>query len=616
MALFARGGFPIFLDLLWEETSSPVLSFCILLKLSKCATFGLLQLRFPNATCTAVSQGSNWPDSVVPLPTGSLVALYLLPALALGCSGASVLRWQQTARLLPLGLLLMVGYLISFSILELAPCVTSLSLARNSAVLFYGINVAFAFTLAAYDLLLIVIMILSLLRQSISQLREIISGMPKTFPPRDVRNIRPQAAQVPGALGKVQRVLHHWGRVAAVAPLRHKVAVASSVLLLLTCTVCVFSVIAFARYEYNKLLRTMSVPPPLSLRRALQQLQTIVDAALPPPPFPSSSAPPFSPGMSTSSSSDSGAAAVVFYTLVHNLLLSFKGPVAAFLDALGASIILSFLLQLVVFKRTFDFIYGDQQRILSCLAAPPEAPLVAHLEPEAGALSSTEFPPAHAGWEEKIGSDGNRDVEANMNAKMMRSTRMPQLGDRSTLLAGRFADGTLDIIGSFQFLDAVFYMGMFAANAMLSYFLNWLLWMVIIFVLRFPPTMPYALVVFFIGPIGVYSLKLLHTAVLALGIVRGNRVLAPRLLIWADLLLTFTLGGVFGVVCTVPRFILAIAHLFARLVVFQQPIVAARLARLDPAFVVYGALMKTTFMPLFDEEPAPDATQTATGGIS
>jgi hypothetical protein len=76
-----------------------------------------------------------------------------------------------------------------------------------------------------------------------------------------------------------------------------------------------------------------------------------------------------------------------------------------------------------------------------------------------------------------------------------------------------------------------------------------------------------------------------------------------------DLILTFTLGGLFGIACTVPRFVLAVAHLFSRLVIFQQPILPARLARIDTAFVVYGGMLKATFMPLFDDASAYDAAR-------
>ena len=121
----------------------------------------------------------------------------------------------------------------------------------------------------------------------------------------------------------------------------------------------------------------------------------------------------------------------------------------------------------------------------------------------------------------------------------------------------------------------------------------------VIFSLRFIPSLPYALAIYLLGPLGAWALKMLHIGVTFLGVARGNRIMSPRLLIWLDLLLSFTLGGIFGIACVVPRFILSLAHLFSRLVVFSQPILPSRLSSLDPCVGVYGGAMKGNFIHSF-----------------
>lgn len=176
--------------------------------------------------------------------------------LAVLLGGVSVTRWLNTARLLPLALAVSIVYLATFSVLEMAPCVKALPLARSSLFTTasnYSVRarqelgslatqpltrrpqvaVAYAFTLAFYDLLLCVTFVLCLLRQCISHRREIVAGRPIVFPFRDVRTVVPPPEAATGVLGKARALIKHWGRVAAVAPLRHKAAAMSATLLLL-----------------------------------------------------------------------------------------------------------------------------------------------------------------------------------------------------------------------------------------------------------------------------------------------------------------------------------------------------------------------------------------------
>jgi hypothetical protein len=466
--VFSRAGVPVFLDLLYEETCSPVLSFTILLKMSKAATFGLFQAFNPQLTCFAVAaQGAQV------MPTGSQAALYIMACVSVLAGGASVLRWQPAARWLPMGWLLLVGYLITFAILEMQPCVAALPLAKSNPG--QAPVVAFVATLAFYNLCLIVTMVLCSARQCVSQWRAIAEGKPKAFPPRDVRAVRPPPAPTPGAFGRLTDTVKHWGRVAAVAPLRHKVAVCAASLLLLTATIVLFTGVAFARLEWNKILAASAAAsadaPPSSctacrhlLRQLLQEPPPTAVPAPVPAPGPSPGSAPTPP---TTVTDIQGA----LQEAIGNFLHSLSGPIAAALDAAGVAIIGAFIIQLFVFKRTFDLLYVDQQLILARLAAtsPPEAakesfaPLVeitAVAEPEAEAAGLTDQAPTGAkqgdGWaEEKL----SFAEEAEKKAEPAAVVPAPA----GAVRAGRFlGDGALDIIGHFQFLDASLYLGTIA----------------------------------------------------------------------------------------------------------------------------------------------------------
>ena len=74
---------------------------------------------------------ATWPTQITPLG-GNEVAIFIMCGLAVLLGGVSVTRWLNTARLLPLALAVSIGYLATFSVLEMAPCVKALPLARSS----------------------------------------------------------------------------------------------------------------------------------------------------------------------------------------------------------------------------------------------------------------------------------------------------------------------------------------------------------------------------------------------------------------------------------------------------------------------------------------------------
>jgi len=223
------------------------------------------------------------------------------------------------------------------------------------------------------------------------------------------------------------------------------------------------------------------------------------------------------------------------YMVLYSLLVPFVAPL---LDSLGVAIVVSFVLQLLVFKRTFDLIYADQQRIVARLgAARPGAPS-ARLLPEAGKGAEDEeagiLAPAAAGQEPSSplegwegGASGSNpwveeeppteenpfvdqapptdvakprgevlmEIALDGNAPAGSLGPPPQPPARAAgVVGGRFADGTVDVVGSFAFLDSCMYMGQFAANALLSYALNFFLWFVIVFLLRFRPVSAFRVV--------------------------------------------------------------------------------------------------------------------------
>ena len=82
----------------------------------------------------------------------------------------------------------------------------------------------------------------------------------------------------------------------------------------------------------------------------------------------------------------------------------------------------------------------------------------------------------------------------------------------------------------------------------------------------------------------------------------GPFVLAPRVLLAIDLLLSATVGAALGVVDAFTRIILGLLWGVLRTVVMHEPVVPMALAALDRPYMAYGGMMKMAHVELFDSE--------------
>lgn len=409
-------------------------------------------------------------------------------------------------------------------------------------------------------------------------------------------------------------LLGHWWRMLQVAPLRHTVSVAVSltVFTMLTVVLCVLAVVV--RRKVN-----------ISMDRAIQnwdswvqQLETIVSAnsTVPPPPTP----PP--PALSPASPSDGGGGGgddTDMRDVLTAILEAARGVgdaslrwvklcLDSLLDCTGPAAVLSLLCLVVCFKRSFDLIWLDHERIrrrFPLPAAPPtfavtddgalwaEHPWTEHAESPQSPLSATLSPPLPQAM--PATPAGPSPAYAGLQPERVR--------------AGRFSsDGALDLAdGSFQFVNASAYMPGMLVNVLFSYVSLTLVLLMLLFCFRFPPTRKWALLTLLGAPAARVALRKLGNLCLSCCVVRNSSVYAPRTLVWLDLLLTFSFGSLIGVSSAVTRFLCGCIHLLGRLVIFPVSILPDQLSFLDSGFGSYGAAMKGRYHSALEEEAAPAA---------
>jgi hypothetical protein len=87
--------------------------------------------------------------------------------------------------------------------------------------------------------------------------------------------------------------------------------------------------------------------------------------------------------------------------------------------------------------------------------------------------------------------------------------------------------------------------------------------------------------------------------------VRGNRVLRPRALLFADLFLSVTLGAVAGLTAGFTRFLMGVVWLVFRMTLLARPVLPRPLAGYDAGFAAYGGMLKCAWAWRLHPQSAP-----------
>jgi hypothetical protein len=609
----SRFSAPVFVDLLWEDTCSSLVSFCVLIRLLKAFFLNVVVRRYlPELPRCTGAYGA----------PGFGVGRVALPLLFFAAAGAAVLRWNNSARTLPLAVLFGIGYVPFFVIMEFGPCALRAASSGTDLQLIFAICCFFV------ELALIAATLTELLRLCVRFRAEIRAGGGKRWDGHDVRHIRalPASAIPPGRAGRARAARTHAARMLRVAPLRHKVAVVLSALVAIALTVVIFVVSLRLKRYINANLADL--------------LAGVSAASGGGGGSPVTSSTTTSSTSSSSSESDAGAAIVeALFAALGGWASSLADFANSLLGVAGPGAACALCVLCVCFKVSFDQIWEDHLRVCARwpldaemtnrarllggggsgednditfddgaarllapeaadgahamtsggdleqqAAASPPAPLVTLLDaPVAPHASRAPAPSAEHADEAKTGKDAAAAPPAYAKP-----------------VAGRLPDGTLDIHASFQFTNVTDYLSLFLVNSFMCFVSLTLLFTVLFFLLVFPKTRGWAAGLLFGGPLFKALWKTVRNKLLSCCVVKDNHVYSARGLLWFDFLYSLTFGAFVGLGGAFARFALGVIHLLCKLVLFADPILPHRLSFFDSAYGSYGALMKCRYMSLFD----------------
>jgi hypothetical protein len=597
---------PVFVDLLWEDTCSALVSFCVLIRLLKAFFLNVVvRQHLPTLPrCTTAYAGP-----------GFVVGRVLLPLLFFACAGAAVLRWNNSARTLPLALVFGLAYVPFFIIVDFGPC--ALRMASSGT----DLQLILAICCAVVELLLIAATLAELVRLCVRFRIEIRTGAGKSWVGHDVRNIRAllPSAVASGRAGRLRAARMHSYRKLCVAPLRHKVAVALSGTLAVALTVVMFVVtLRLKRYVNDNLADLLSG----------------VSAAGATSGASSPAATPSSANSNGSSSENDAGAQIVeaLFAMLGGWATSLADFANSLLDVAGPAATCALCVLCACFKVSFDQIWEDHLRVCACWPLDVELTDRAYLLRHENVITFDDgaarlLTPA-AAEEEAVHATA---AAGNLEAACLATTPPPSMtlldapasvqASPATIdeqedgkpaaataivppyskpVAGRLPDGTLDIHVSFQFTNVTDYLSLFLINSCMCFISLTLLFTVLFFLLVFPKTRGWAAGLLFGGPLFKALWKTVRNKLLSCCVVKDNHVYSARALLWFDFLYSLTFGAFVGLGGAFARFTLGVIHLLCKLVLFADPILPHRLSFFDSAYGSYGALMKCRYMSLFD----------------
>ena len=187
----------------------------------------------------------------------------------------------------------------------------------------------------------------------------------------------------------------------------------------------------------------------------------------------------------------------------------------------------------------------------------------------------------------------------------------PAGAPRTLFSTGRLADGTLDIAGNFQYLNAGGYPIQVLMAVGFAYVGMLLSFSVLVFLFRYPRTRSRFLWILLAQPILKITARLVQRFCLGLCVVRNNWIRAPRTLALLDVINAFANPFLIatGVSSAISRFILGVICLFFRMVIFQLQLLPSTLSAFDSGTGAYGAVMKCRYVHLLDTTTASSSLQ-------
>ena len=260
---------PVFTDLLFERTMSRRLSLFLILQLLFRVFFlvslwRLILLDAAVSDAVPSSDNDGGPPAVAilfckshaaPITAGAVWTKIMLLIAFLFAAGGASLRWNRSARLVAVALLLGVGYLIVFFITELKPCADWIT--RGTKLGEDGVpgGALLGTVLTLYNGALLVGIVYELAVLAYLNRDHIQFGLPLGVAAhksdRDPRSVLPPSAAEGDPFS---RTFEHWRNVLFVTPLRYTTTVFSTVLLFLAITIVCFVVGVLVKRTLDKKL--------------------------------------------------------------------------------------------------------------------------------------------------------------------------------------------------------------------------------------------------------------------------------------------------------------------------------------------------------------------------
>jgi len=281
--------------------------------------------------------------------------------------------------------------------------------------------------------------------------------------------------------------------------------------------------------------------------------------------------------------------------------------VNAMLDAMGPAAVLSSALLTALYYKIFVNIWADHCRIAARWpkgraaewynGAPKPNVLVLNLKAKLlTAVKAKSADDAVAAWNDARVMAESAKAEAARRAEC--GIELPPQEERS--VGGRFKDGTLDVVHQFSFPVAAAYAPMFFFCSVLSFLLSWILFELLLTALFFKTTRAIILGLFGTSMAFPVLMVLLEKFVVQ-QVVNKNEIKLPRTYLYYDLALAFSVAFTAGLSASFIRLITGLFSAYMKLVTLYDPVMPPALGTADAGLSVYGSLLKSRYMCIFEE---------------
>ena len=238
-----------------------------------------------------------------------------------------------------------------------------------------------------------------------------------------------------------------------------------------------------------------------------------------------------------------------------------------------------------MYYKTYEAIWADHVRIS---ARWPVGKAAAAYHPPKPSAAAAKMKALVASRCRRKGAE-TVDAEQPNQVEDEAATKLDEEPEKA--VGGRFKDGTLDIVHSFQFISAAAYTPLFFFCSILSWILTFFVYLMLFIPLFFPTTRSIILGLFGIGLLSPILSSVLEKLVIK-QMVDGNTIKMPRAYMYYDIAMSFSAALTAAISGTFMRLISGLVTAFCKLLFFDDPVLPARFGTADAGLSAYGALLK------------------------